>query len=121
MKRTDFVGLILAAACVVHCLAMPLVLVYLPVLGMSWLTDSRVHYALLGAGLTLGGCRFCPAIASTAECGFRRWRLSGWERWLTPPSIRKTSAATVRPRIPWPKSCRPASWRARPRKLAFKR
>ena len=60
MKRTDFVGLILAAACVVHCLAMPLVLVYLPVLGMSWLTDSRVHYALLGAGLTLGGLSFLP-------------------------------------------------------------
>ena len=60
MKRTDFVGLILAAACVVHCLAMPLVLVYLPLLGMSWLTDPRVHYALLGAGLTLGGLSFLP-------------------------------------------------------------
>lgn len=60
MKRTDFVGLILAATCVVHCLAMPLVLVYLPVLGMSWLTDPRVHYALLGAGLTLGGLSFLP-------------------------------------------------------------
>lgn len=60
MKRTDFVGLILAAACVVHCLAMPLVLVYLPLLGMSWLTDPKVHYVLLGAGLTLGGLSFLP-------------------------------------------------------------
>ena len=48
MKRTDFIGLILAAACVVHCLAMPLVLVYLPMWGMSWLTDPNVHYVLLG-------------------------------------------------------------------------
>ena len=60
MKRTDFIGLILAAACVVHCLAMPLVLVYLPMWGMSWLTDPNVHYVLLGAGMTLGGLSFLP-------------------------------------------------------------
>lgn len=64
MKRTDLVGMVLALACVMHCLAMPLVLAYLPVFGMGWLTDPKVHYALIAAGLTLGGLSFLPGYRS---------------------------------------------------------
>ena len=77
MKRLDLVGLVMAGACAVHCLAMPLVLVYLPSLGLHWLTDGKVHYTLLGAGITVGGSTFLPGyrihrrawIPAVAVCG----------------------------------------------------
>jgi MerC mercury resistance protein len=67
MKRTDLVGMVLALTCVVHCMAMPLVLVYLPVLGMGWLADPKVHYTLLGTnvGWVVVSTRLCCASPHT--------------------------------------------------------
>ncbi|MEN1678407.1 MAG: MerC domain-containing protein [Planctomycetota bacterium] len=39
----DGAGLIASIACAIHCAAMPLVIGYLPMLGLSWLADPSFH------------------------------------------------------------------------------
>ena len=39
----DWAGMIASIGCAIHCAAMPLVLAYLPTLGLSWLADEVFH------------------------------------------------------------------------------
>lgn len=60
MKSFDVAGLILSGLCVVHCMAMPFVLIYLPALGLQWLAGPHAHYWLLGLGVFIGAISFLP-------------------------------------------------------------
>lgn len=39
----DWVGMVASIGCAIHCAAMPLVIAYLPMLGLSWLADEGFH------------------------------------------------------------------------------
>ena len=77
MKCWDRAGLALSGFCVLHCLAMPFVLIYLPMLGLEWLAGPRVHLWMLGLGVFIGALAFVPgyrqhrrsAIPQIALCG----------------------------------------------------
>jgi hypothetical protein len=77
MKNWDVAGLLLSGLCVVHCIAMPFVLLYLPLLGLEWLAGPHAHVCMLGFGVLIGGASFWPgyrqhrrlAIPLLAVCG----------------------------------------------------
>jgi MerC mercury resistance protein len=46
VRRWDMVGMVVSAACVVHCVAMPLVLGLLPAFGLGFLARDGFHQAL---------------------------------------------------------------------------
>ena len=61
---TDWMGIIAAIGCAIHCAAMPFVIAYLPALGLSFLADEAFH-----KWMAIG----CFAIAVSAFVpGFRR-------------------------------------------------
>ena len=66
LRRTwaDRAGLMASLACAVHCAAMPIVISYLPSLGLSWMAGERFHQWMAG---------ICAAIAFLAFVpGFKR-------------------------------------------------
>lgn len=60
----DQIGVGLSLACAVHCLAAPLLLTALPLLGLSFLADDMTEVVLLGSALVLAVGSLC--------WGFRR-------------------------------------------------
>jgi hypothetical protein len=56
----DLAGVVASGACVVHCLAMPLVITYLPLLGLSWLTDHRFHQWMAAGCAVVAFSAFVP-------------------------------------------------------------
>ena len=60
----DGAGLVASVACAIHCAAMPLVIGYLPMLGLSWLADPSFHRVMAIACFMLALWAFLP--------GFRR-------------------------------------------------
>ncbi len=77
MKNWDIAGLALSGLCVLHCLAMPFLVIYLPVLGLEWLAGPYAHFWMLGLGVSIGAFSFLPgyrqhrrpAIPLMALCG----------------------------------------------------
>src|SRR5687768_7697448 len=67
----DALGLALSLLYVVHCLAMPFVIAWLPWLGLHWLVGEEVHRWLAAGVLVIGGLSFVP--------GYLRHR-----RWVIP-------------------------------------
>ena len=57
---SDQAGIIASVACAVHCAAMPLVLSYLPVLGLGWLADESFHRVMTFVCFGLAICAFVP-------------------------------------------------------------
>lgn len=53
----DSAGMIASIACAVHCAAMPMIIAYLPVLGLDWLAGDFFHQAM---------AIFCSALAVSA-------------------------------------------------------
>ena len=62
--RIDQIGVGLSLACAVHCLAAPLLLTALPLLGLSFLADDMTEVVLLSSALVLAAGSLC--------WGFRR-------------------------------------------------
>ncbi|MBK7584382.1 MAG: MerC domain-containing protein [Myxococcales bacterium] len=60
VRRWDTLGVIVSAACVVHCMAMPLVLSLLPALGLSFLANDGVHEVLAVLVVLLAVLAFVP-------------------------------------------------------------
>lgn len=56
----DGAGLIASIACAIHCAAMPLVIGYLPMLGLSWLADESFHRVMAGVCFALAIGAFVP-------------------------------------------------------------
>ena len=55
----DKAGAAASLACAVHCAVMPLVITLLPLLGLSFLADERMEWALLGLSALLGSSSLC--------------------------------------------------------------
>lgn len=65
-RLSDQAGIIASLACAVHCAAMPLVLGYLPMLGLDWLADESFHRVMALVCFALAVSAFVP--------GWRRHR-----------------------------------------------
>ncbi len=46
LPLADSAGMIASIACAIHCAAMPLVISYLPLLGLEWLSDESFHQVM---------------------------------------------------------------------------
>ena len=55
----DKAGATASLTCAVHCALMPLVITLLPLVGLSFLADERMEWALLGVSALLGSCSLC--------------------------------------------------------------
>ena len=65
-RWTDRMGMLASIGCAIHCAAMPLVIVYLPSLGLSWMSGEGFHRWM---------ALICAAIAISAFVpGWRRHR-----------------------------------------------
>ncbi|MEM9352304.1 MAG: MerC domain-containing protein [Planctomycetota bacterium] len=56
----DRAGLVASVACAIHCAAMPLVIGYLPMLGLSWLADESFHKVMALVCFGLAALAFLP-------------------------------------------------------------
>jgi hypothetical protein len=55
----DRAGAVASLTCAVHCALMPLVITLLPLMGLSFLADERMEWALLGVSALLGSSSLC--------------------------------------------------------------
>ena len=56
----DSAGMIASIACAIHCAAMPMVIGYLPLLGLSWLADESFHQIMAVVCFGLAALAFVP-------------------------------------------------------------
>ena len=56
----DWAGMIASIGCAIHCAAMPLVLAYLPTLGLSWLADEGFHLWMAVVCFGFAAAAFVP-------------------------------------------------------------
>ncbi len=56
----DSVGMVASIACAIHCAAMPLVISYLPLLGLEWLSDESFHQVMAVVCFGLAVLAFVP-------------------------------------------------------------
>lgn len=56
----DWAGMIASIGCAIHCAAMPLVLAYLPALGLTWLADEGFHKWMAAICFGLAAAAFVP-------------------------------------------------------------
>lgn len=66
---SDWVGITASVACAIHCAAMPFVIAFLPMLGLSFLADEGFHKVMVGVCTVFALLAFVPG-----------WRLH--RRWL---------------------------------------
>lgn len=59
-SSADAAGLVASVACAIHCAAMPLVIGYLPMLGLSWLADPSFHRVMAIVCFALALSAFLP-------------------------------------------------------------
>lgn len=59
-SSADLAGMLASIACAIHCAAMPLVIGYLPMLGLSWLADESFHKVMAGVCFVLAISAFLP-------------------------------------------------------------
>ncbi|MDB5390268.1 MAG: hypothetical protein JWM11_5914 [Planctomycetaceae bacterium] len=60
LRPCDVIGATLSFLCVIHCMAMPLVIVYLPVLGLEWLARNGFHRWVAVVAILFGAMSFTP-------------------------------------------------------------
>ncbi|HEY9678818.1 MAG TPA: MerC domain-containing protein [Drouetiella sp.] len=56
----DTLGILASTLCLIHCLAMPLVVAFLPVLGLQFLEGHAAHQILAGFVVCFGLCAILP-------------------------------------------------------------
>lgn len=56
----DWAGMVASIGCAIHCAAMPLVLAYLPSLGLGWLADEGFHRWMAVICFALAAAAFVP-------------------------------------------------------------
>ena len=56
----DFAGVTASLACAVHCAAMPLVIAYLPAVGLSWMAEEGFHKWMAAICIVLALAAFIP-------------------------------------------------------------
>jgi hypothetical protein len=65
----DWLGIVASVGCAIHCAAMPFVITFLPMLGLSFLADEAFHKVMVGVCTLLALLAFVPG-----------WRVH--RRWL---------------------------------------
>jgi hypothetical protein len=60
VRRWDYLGVVVSGICVVHCMAMPLLLGLLPALGLSFLARDGFHQVLAALVLFVAIAAFVP-------------------------------------------------------------
>lgn len=58
-ESLDKVGATASLLCAVHCALMPLVITLLPLLGLAFLADERIEWALVGFSAAMGVSSLC--------------------------------------------------------------
>lgn len=73
----DWAGMTASIGCAIHCAAMPLVLAYLPLLGLEWLADEGFHQymAILCVGLAIAA--FVPGWRKHRSLTPMAWGIAG--------------------------------------------
>ncbi|MEM8946661.1 MAG: MerC domain-containing protein [Planctomycetota bacterium] len=56
----DWAGMLASVGCAIHCAAMPLVIGYLPMLGISWLADESFHQVMTIVCFSFAVLAFVP-------------------------------------------------------------
>ena len=56
----DWLGMAASIGCAIHCAAMPLVIAYLPALGLSWLADEGFHQWMAAICFGFAALAFLP-------------------------------------------------------------
>ena len=56
----DWLGVVASVACAIHCAAMPFVITFLPMLGLSFLADESFHKVMVGVCTVLALLAFVP-------------------------------------------------------------
>ena len=56
----DWAGMTASIGCAIHCAAMPLVLAYLPALGLEWLANEGFHRGMAAICFALAAAAFLP-------------------------------------------------------------
>lgn len=72
--RLDTIGAMASLLCAVHCALMPLIVSFLPLIGLGFLSDSRIEWLLLLAALALGLKSLWPT--------YRYWHYKPQPLWL---------------------------------------
>ena len=57
---SDWLGVTASVACAIHCAAMPFVVAFLPMLGLSFLADETFHRVMVFVCLALAAVAFIP-------------------------------------------------------------
>ena len=72
----DWAGMLASIGCAIHCAAMPLVIGYLPLLGIGWLADESFHQVMTGICFVLAAAAFRAWLeeASQPDAGDGRCR-----------------------------------------------
>jgi len=60
VRRWDYLGVVVSGICVVHCMAMPVLLGLLPALGLSFLARDGFHQVLAALVLVVAVAAFVP-------------------------------------------------------------
>lgn len=58
----DWLGIVASIACAIHCAAMPFVIAYLPMLGLSFLADEAFHKWMALICFLIAICAFVPGL-----------------------------------------------------------
>ncbi len=61
-SKLDRVGALTSFACAIHCMALPLVITLLPLLGLAWLADERIEICFLSISALLGISSICYGV-----------------------------------------------------------
>ena len=59
-ELTDLLGTAGSALCIAHCIAMPFIVAYLPLLGMEFLAEETTHQTLVFVMLIIAATSFIP-------------------------------------------------------------
>ncbi len=59
---TDVIGVVASIACAIHCAVMPLIVGFLPAMGLSFLADDSFHKVMVGVCSLLAVSAFIPGL-----------------------------------------------------------
>ena len=62
-NRLDWLGAAASLACAAHCAAMPLLVGFLPFVGLDFLASEQIEWALAGLSLGIGSLSLLPSYA----------------------------------------------------------
>lgn len=73
----DWAGMTASIGCAIHCAAMPLVIAYLPTLGLGWLADEGFHQSMAVICMALAIAAFVPGWRSHRSVVPLAWGATG--------------------------------------------